>query len=93
MVDLLKSLSSWGGVVVWAGLTTGHGTDAAARRPGNALGAASVSAASVSAAPGLGAMGHGAFGERADVPSEALAATLSSGTGLGGEILRPLSAL
>jgi hypothetical protein len=113
MLALLESRSTWGGVIALVGFATGYGTDAAARREGDAgvgaavssLAGSSIAGSPVSRGPapgiggtgiggtGIGGMGIGGMGERADVPYEALAAALSSGAGLGGEISRPLPAL
>ena len=76
-----------------AGFTTGSGADAAARREGEAGVAASRGAAPGIGGMSLGGRGRSAFDERADLLSEAVAAALSSGAGLGGEISRALPAL
>jgi hypothetical protein len=91
MLALLKSTGAWA-VLALAGFASGYGTDATAQREETPA-AVLAPCPDVRTPLGPGPLERSSFSESGDARSEAAAAALSGGTGLGGEISRPLPAL
>ncbi|MEO8182453.1 MAG: hypothetical protein ABI895_26755 [Deltaproteobacteria bacterium] len=92
MLALFKPTGSSRWWVALLGFASGYGTNAAAHREA-APAAVAAARPAVSSALGIGGAERSVLGEQVDVQSEAAAAALSGGTGLGGGILQPLPAL